>query len=686
MAPDRYKYFRVEARELLGQLAEGLLSLEKAPPSGDLVPRLLRLAHTLKGAARVVKHREIADHAHAVEDALAPLRDSAEPPPRRTIDEVLRILDAAGACVADLALPGRAEGAAAAPPAVDPVLQSVRADIADMDALLGGVSEAQVRLADVQEELNVIERMRRLVSLLLEQLAAPRVGIAEQPGNGHALGRARSLAEDLHRLVDASGRGLTGGTDRLARELRQVREAAERLRLVPAGVLFNSLERTVRDAAETVGRSVAFESQGGDARLDAHVLGVAQDALVQMVRNAVAHGIESEAERRTAGKPIEGRVAVMIERRRTRVAFRCSDDGRGVDVEAVRRAAERKGMLAEDTRTLGPEELLHLLLRGGISTSGAVTEVAGRGIGLDVVREAAARLGGEVSVRTEPGKGTELELVVPLSLSSLAAIIVEAAGQTIAIPLDAVRRTLRIAAAEVTRTADSDFILYEGKAVPFVPLGHIFGKRTNAPAASLALTALVVDGGGGGMVAVGVDRLRGFEDVVLRPLPDTAPADPLVAGASIDAQGNPQIVIDPQHLVDWAHRIEPPAPPAEAARPPILVVDDSLTTRMLEQSILESAGYEVDLATSGEEAMDKAGRRRYALFLVDIEMPGMDGFTFVERTRGDPHLRGVPALLVTSRSSAEDRRRGKEVGAHAFIVKSEFDQTALLDTIRELVT
>jgi two-component system chemotaxis sensor kinase CheA len=187
-------------------------------------------------------------------------------------------------------------------------------------------------------------------------------------------------------------------------------------------------------------------------------------------------------------------------------------------------------------------------------------------------------------------------------------------------------------------------------------------------------------------VAVGVDRLRGTSHIVMRSLSSVVEVDPIIAGASLDAEGHPQLVLDPKGLIDMAHRATGFAEDeAKVERAPILVIDDSLTTRMLERSILESAGYTVDLAMSAEEALMKSRERRYALFLVDVEMPGMDGFEFVATTRADPVLRDTPAILMTSRDAPEDRRRGEQVGAHAYIIKSEFDQRRLLQIIRTLV-
>ncbi|MCI0622082.1 MAG: response regulator [Acidobacteria bacterium] len=685
MAQDPYKYFRVEARDLLEELSQGVLALEKGTGTPDLIPRLLRLAHTLKGAARVVKQREIADQAHAVEDALAPFRESSAPLPQEGINTVLGLLDKIDSHVTALIPPSDMEAAAPATPLPEEALRTVRADITEMDALLNGITETHAQIWTLRKSLGSAQRARSLADLLLERLAPRRGQRNGEPGNALTGDKTQALAEDLRAVFAGFERDLNSSLDQMDRELRQVRDAAERLRLVAAGALFTSLARTARDTALALGKRVVFEGRGGDVRLDAHVLGAIQGALLQLVRNAVAHGIELEADRRAAGKPADGRVTLEVARLGRRVSFTCKDDGRGVDLEAVRLAAQRKGLLSSDMQKLGAQDLLHLLLDGGLSTSGAVTEVSGRGIGLDVVREAAQRLGGVVSVRTEAGKGTTVELIVPLSIASLAALVVECSGVAAAIPLDAVRGAIRLAPGDIAKTANGEAALYEGKAVPFVSLPRTLGQVGVGSARGARPWSTVIVEAAGGLAAVGVDRFLGTVNAVLRPLPDLAPSTPVVAGASLDAAGNPQLVLDPDGLIAEAQRTRVLEAEPEAPGRRVLVIDDSLTTRMLEQSILESAGYQVEIATSGEEALDKARRNRYALFLVDIEMPGMDGFTFIERTQADPTLREIPAILVTSRSSPEDRRRGEEIGAVGYIAKSEFDQAELLERIGRLV-
>lgn len=688
MARDPYRYFRVEARELLDQLGKGALELDKGTASAELIALMLRLTHTLKGAARVVKQREIADHAHEIEDALAPFREAGNAVSRGAIEATLKALDGITLRMAALVPQSQSESvtdgdSGSAVPALPSVqngsFEAVRTNIDDMDMLLEGLTEASVRLAALRRGTAPLQRGHRLAQLLEEQLAAPRADRFSSTSP-----KLPSIIAELRSLIENVQRSFSDGVEQVDRELAQVRETAERLRLLPASFMFVSLERAARDAAQGLGKRIAFVTNGGEVRLDAQVFGAVQSALVQAVRNAVAHGIEPEAEREAAGKPAQGQVLIEVRRRGHRAVFVCRDDGRGVDLDAVRRAMERKGLLSADVTKLGTEELLRLLIGGGISTSSAVTQLAGRGIGLDVVREAASRLRGDVSIRTDKGLGTTLEIVVPVSLAAVDALIVETGGRVVAIPLDAVKRTLRVAIDDLVQSAPGASIMFEGKVIPFAPLERTLRRATQTKDGARSWSAVVIQGANA-LAAIGVERLRGTQNLVLRPLPDFTPSDPIVAGASLDAEGHPQLVLDPDGLVEHVCRVGPASATTPSPRAPILVIDDSLTTRMLEQSILESAGYEVDLATSGEEALELARRRRYALFLVDVEMPGMDGFTFIERTQGDPVLREIPAVLVTSRASPEDRQRGQSAGARAYIVKGEFDQTELLEKIRLLV-
>ena len=686
---DPLRYFRIEARELVDQISAGVLELDQQP-GPEPVARLLRHAHTLKGAARVVRQQEIADRAHEFEEVLVPHRGDSAPLAADQMRELLRLNDeieryvtaldppASGADAPDAA-PAPSGGPAAGSGTAPEEEPAPRAATADLDELLDAIGEANARIAPLREGRRTLARLHRTVIGLGERLRA-----GSEPARDAG---ARATVQRLAGELGALGRRLTDAVDQVERELDEVRGRAEGLRLVAAGTIFTSLHRAVRDAADAEGKRVRFVGRGAEVRMGPNLLNAVSGAFLHVVRNAVVHGIEPAADRLAAGKPAEGTVTVEVERRGRWAAFRCVDDGRGFDLTALHRTAQVRGLLAPGDPAPGPEKLLDLVLHGGISTSAAVTEVAGRGIGMDVVRDVAARLHGQVSIRNRPGEGATVEIVIPLTLLSMNGLIVEAAGTVTTVPLDAVRRCVRMppeAAAAATATGR---LTHDGRVVPYLPLARTLTAGPAVPDDSAAGVAVVL-AADGDTVAIGVDRLAGTTTLVARPLPDLAPAAPVIGSVSIDLDGNPRLVLDPHGLVAEVRRDRVgagPAPAQAAPPPPILVVDDSLTTRMLERSILESAGYEVDLAASGEEGLEKARSRAYGLFLTDIDMPGIDGFAFVAQTRADPALAHVPAILVSSRATAEDRQRGTEAGAAAYVVKGEFNQEELLAHIRRLI-
>ena len=708
MAKDPYQYFRIEARELLDGLTQGILQLEKGPivPPSEGVTRLLRLAHTLKGAARVVKQPGIAERAHMVEGILTTYRESELPLPNAQVSELLLLLDTISSHLAKISSlsPASDESApmlVAAPvrlPSEEP-LETLRVEIKEMDSLLQTLTEAGVRLGSLRTGIGTADRLRDLTSLLLDLLAVRSgVSVDSAASDKADMARVRSLAEELRSSLDHFQRSLEVELERVDGAFVEMRDVAHRLRLIPVQTVFASLTRSVRDAAQTLGKRVAFNASGGDVRLDASVLGSLRDALMHVVRNAVAHGLESEAERIALGKSPTGQLRLEVLRRGSQVAFVCTDDGRGIDVDTLRTVAVARGTVsALAAKDLSADQVIALLGSigaVGLTTASEVTELSGRGIGLDVVRATLSQLKGEMRIRSEAGRGVSVELQVPVSIAALQVLVVEAGGARMAIPLDAVQHTLRVRDSEVARSVEGESILHASMVIPFLPLdlvlqragsgGPNFGNRANP-----GIWSAVVVQAAGRCVALGVERLLGSANVVMRALPGLVGADSVVAGASLDAEGTPQLVLDPAGLVAAAERNRGATfnlvAEAHMKRAPILVIDDSLTTRMLEQSILEAAGYEVELAVSAEDGLIKAHDHRYSLFIVDVEMPGMDGFSFVAQTRADPVLRDIPVIMVTSLDAVADRLRGHHVGASAFIIKGEFDQMQFLQTIRSLI-
>ena len=681
MSKDQYRYFRLEARELIDGLAAGMLELEKGDGPG-VIDRMFRLAHTIKGAARVVRLVDIADHAHALESLLLPARDTKRRLTREEVETGLQRIDLMRAGLQRLEAPAsdRPPAEAPAPLLAADTLRGLRIDPADADALLDGIMGVSSQLAAALHHGAQLGQTCQRAAALAGQLQ----GIPAAASR--SVTESQVASQDLASHLDRVRRELVDHLERAERGLLDVQALTQRMRLVPVGALFGTLERTLRDTSRLLEWQVRWHAEGGEIGIESAALDQLSESLPHLVRNAVGHGIESPGDRANAGKPREGMVRLAVRRQGDRVVITCADDGRGIDVAAIRKAARENGRIGPHHPALTDDtSALRLLLNGGITTSTTVTPVSGRGVGLDVVRVALERLGGTIDVHSRPGNGTTFELRLPASLSSMHALLVESGGCTVAIPLEALERTLRVPATAIIRSADGDSILIDEVAVPFLPLAVLLG-RDGAPGRSLqGQLSVVLLHGDSGRAALGVDRLGANREVAIRPMPPGVVPVPCLLGTAVDEVGTSLLVLDGPATIPLvgARHIGGAAPPAPIRRLPVLVIDDSLTTRTLEQSIIESAGYEVDVAVSAEEALAKAARRAYGLFVVDVEMPGMNGFEFVATTRAHPEYSGIPAILVTSRDAPEDRQRGRDVGAIAYLIKAEFDQVRLLSLIRD---
>lgn len=571
--------------------------------------------------------------------------------------------------------------------------RTTRASLAEIDSLIDGVSQTRGQLRPVR---HVALRARRI----RDTAAGAR---REHRPDGRMIGELTSLA----RILDAS-------VDRIERDLREVYATAERLRLIPVETIVPDLERGVRDVATTLGKRARLEVRGAQIALDAMVLGSAQAALRQIVRNAVAHGVEAPEHRAQAGKDETGLVRLEITHTARGIRFSCRDDGQGIDLPQVRSKLVAAG---HDPAKLTDARTLDLLLGSGISTAGTVSEVAGHGIGLDLVQDVMRRLGGRVEITTTAGTGTRIDLLVPGSMTAQEVVLVRAGRGTVAahrstpptdpllaLPLRAIRQARRIGPQDFSEPGK---VQHEDRRIPYVALAELIrpGSEEAAAVDRAARTVLLLDGADG-PVAVGVGRLVGTAQIAVRPVPELAAVPPLVCGLWIDIDGLPRPVLDPVQVTVAAAAADLDAgthPEGSAARGPgvarsaplpvtgstepvrILIVDDSPTTRMLERSILQSAGYRIDEASSAEQGLEMATRTAYAVAVVDVEMPGMDGFGFVEQTRDRSELRQMPCILVTSKADEPDRARGRAAGARGHIDKAEFDQNTLLETVAQVL-
>jgi two-component system chemotaxis sensor kinase CheA len=584
---------------------------------------------------------------------------------------------------------------------------SVRVPAEKLDTLLARIGELLVARRRVEARVDDLKTLQDFVAQWrgdwqrVEKLV---VKFLDQEEDGPSAGRngaGRGLPRRALRVLRQTGdhlrrleKDLERLTTRLAGDghlLRQVAgpldDEVRRVRMLPFAEACQGLDRMARDLALAAGKEVDLAIEGGSVELDRSVLEGLKDPLRHLVRNAVDHGIEAPEKRRSAGKPPRGRVTITAALRGAQVEVTVRDDGRGLDLDALREQARRRKL----SESIDEAELAHLIFLPGLSTARIITDVSGRGVGMDVVKSRVEALHGTVDLASTPGRGVCFTLTVPLTLTTLRAVLVGVGGQTFAFAGTNVQKLVRIRAADFRSVAGRDMLSLGGTPLPLAELAGVLGLPTAARAPAEYLPVLVVAAGDRRM-AFAVDELLAEQEVVVKSLGPRIRHLRLVSGATLLPSGRIALVLNAAHLVRSALGRAPaprpaaaPGEAAPAARKRLLVVDDSVTTRTLEKSILEAAGFEVATAVDGKAAWAVLQEQGADLVVSDVDMPQMDGFALTEAVRGSKRFHDLPVVLVTARESEQDKARGIEVGADAYLVKSAFDQKNLLETIAQLL-
>ncbi|GAC1545221.1 MAG: hybrid sensor histidine kinase/response regulator [Herpetosiphon sp.] len=455
-------------------------------------------------------------------------------------------------------------------------------------------------------------------------------------------------------------------------------------RLVPVATVFASLPRAIREVSRSLGKQVELTVTGEQTEADRKVLDGLADPLLHLIRNAVDHGLEDPAERASAGKPPAGQLQLAARTIGSQLEIVVSDDGRGMDPAALRAAAVRKRLIEPAmAAVLTDEEAFELILLPGFSTNSIITDISGRGVGMDVVASRVAEFGGTIQIHSHLGTGTTFILSLPVSLMTSEVILFAVGGQTWALPAIACSSLVRIDPATVQTLEQQPVVELDGRTVPLLRLDELLDLPP-APGSGAMLHGLVV--GTARPVIILVDHLIDECEVVIKPIGPLLRDHHLVVGAAPLHDGSLALVLNPQALIDRARRLrrrELPPPGITTRR--LMVADDSFTTRQLLRSILQSAGYHVESAVDGDDALSQLKSSPCDLVVSDVEMPHLDGFGLTASIRGDPALSHIPVVLVTSLHSDEHRRAGAAAGAQAYIVKGEFDQNNLIQTIQQLV-
>jgi chemotaxis protein histidine kinase CheA len=723
MALDIKKFisrFVEEAREHIKRLGEGLDAMSGDSGDSENINAVFRSAHTIKGSSRMLKLSAITETAHKLEDVLGALRDGSlnYRPELGTL--LYRGVDAIAVLVECLAKSG--DGATLPP--VDEALCASLAQAATGEMSAAGIPPPSIDLAgdgtqliveptpppSAQAKLNTADTVRVRLTKLDELIK-----LMGEVVSSHATLRQRLL--DI-RLIERDGSpecweqhrarlhhfGLTLRDDVQSQELLmdELHDKALIMRMLPLAMVFDSAGRVVRDLAHSVGKEVGCVVSGAEIELDRQMIDKLSDPVIHLLRNAIDHGLETSAVRLAAGKSPQGRVILSARQDGGWVVIKVADDGGGVPVEAVREKALRKGFIsAEQATGLSDQEVVDLIFLPGFSTSAIITDISGRGVGMDVVKQSIVDdLQGEVTVETRLGVGTTFTLRLPLSLAVMRVLLVEVNGLPFGFTAQYVDELIRVPHEEMLTIVERNAVIIRNEFVPVVALADLLhapkrlGKTTRSQAGTFDHgMLLVVVRVRNEKLALAVDDLLDERDMVIKPLPEHMRRLTMVSGMVITGRNALVSVLHAPALLELARQARGQASRTEAADHAgvqgtaykILVVDDSLNTREIEKDVLEAWGYHVTLAEDGMDGLQQARAGTFDAILTDVEMPKMDGFTLTSMLRQEEKYRDTPIVIITSREKEEDKRRGIQVGADAYIVKGDFDQNSLVDTLRSLL-
>lgn len=722
--------FRIEAENHSRVLESGLVELEAQQIPENIEP-LMRAAHSIKGAARIVGLGGCVGLAHAMEDVLSAAQHGKLHLSAGHIDSLLKgndifkhlaglqagelepwitdnaaVLEELAAALRETltgapARPATAspqESPAAAAPEPRPEQRDerfVRVLADNLNRLMGYAGESLVQarsLKPLTADLFAIKAGHR-------ELAGMLAGLCEQAQTEGASETVRLRLHDALQDLERTTDQLLGHMQRFDQFSRRTERTAEHLydevvasRMRPFADGLHGLPRMVRDLAQAAGKKIALSIQGEATRVDRDILEKLEAPLTHLLRNSIDHGIEPPAERAAAGKEAEGSLIVEAAHRAGMLTISVRDDGRGIDPEHLREKVLEKGYsTAEIAAGLTTTELMEFLFLPGFSTAGTVTELSGRGVGLDIVFTMAQKVGGTVRVDSQPGRGTVFDLQLPLTLSVLRTLLVDIAGEPYALPLTRIDRILSVDEAELGLLEDRQFCRLEGESVGIIDAAQVLGlSRAGQRPGKLHIAVISDRLNRYGLV---VDRFMGQQDLVVIPLDPRLGSIPAISAGAIIEDGSPVLILDADDLVRAIDNLLTQGKPYKmdslkdraSSGKRVLIVDDSLTVREVERKILENRGYEVTVAVDGIDGWNQLQSAAFDLVLTDVDMPRMNGIELVRRMKQDARLREVPVMIISYKDREEDRLLGLEAGADYYLAKSSFHDDTLITAVQDLI-
>ena len=742
-----FDLFRVEVENQAQVLTAGLLALERDPAAAEHLEATMRAAHSLKGAARIVGLDAGVNVAHAMEDCFVAAQQGRLTLHQGRIDLLLRGVDLltriaqtpeadaaqwAGGKKAEvdefLAALANApdESPAAAAPAPDeeekqaPVSSPVeaaatvtpavaatgaretsdrvlRVTAENLNRLLGLASESLVESRWLKPFAESLLRLKRLHYDLSRTLDGLREASA-----GQALGEAAQAAQaeaqrrmlECHQFLAQRLAELEMFDRRSTNLAHRLYDEALAVRMRPFADGIQGFPRMVRDVSRALNKQVKLEIVGEATQVDRDILEKLEAPLGHLLRNAIDHGIESPDGRRAAGKPAEGVVRLEARHSAGTLQIIVSDDGHGIHLDRLREKVVARNLTnAETAQKLSEAELLEFLFLPGFTMKETVTEISGRGVGLDVVQNMVKQVRGTVRVSSQPGKGTRFQLQLPLTLSVVRTLLAEISGEPYAFPLAYIVRTLKLAKEKIELLEGRQHFNFEGRQIGLVAAHQVL--EGGEPKLAGEELPVIVVGDQSGAYALVVDRFLGERELVVQPLDPRLGKIKDIAAAALMEDGAPVLIVDVEDMVRSVEKLisggrlskvrGATAAGETKQRKRVLVVDDSLTVRELERKLLASRGYEVEIAVDGMDGWNAVRTGHFNLVVTDIDMPRMDGIELVTLIKKDPNTKALPVMIVSYKDREEDRRRGLDAGADYYLTKGSFHDETLLQAVIDLI-
>jgi len=708
--------FLAEAEDHIIKLNNGVVKLEKDPSNVELINELNREAHTLKGAARMMGFTEIQNIAHGIEDMFAEISVGGLSFTSDLANRVFKDLDVIKSIINSKIKGGGGESEkkkeeiaesikeikpqegkiqeniinkqsdASKPVSVqktkgDDIVSEeyIKVPVSRLNMLMNLVGEmvigkikATYRVNSAKKLDKMIKQHRKTISSASEQVKTSLM---------HNVGlEAEKIKEEIESLTeDIASEALQ--LDPIISELQDI---VRHMRMLPASTIFDTYPRLVRDIAVAQSKDVALEIKGVETEIDKKILEEINPALIHILRNCVDHGIEKK-----------GTIVISAFHEGGYVVIEVGDNGLGIDLEKVRATALRKKIVTQDEiEKFSENDVMNLIFMPGFSTSSIITDVSGRGVGLDVVKAQVQKLRGQVTIDSKKGAGTKISLKLPLTIAIMPVLIIKSENEVFAFPMISVDETIKIKQEVIHTIEGKPAIDFRTHIVPLVKLSDILGLPLREEEEEKEVKDkeinIIIASSLNKKIGFIVDDIIGQEEIYIKSLGEHLGKIKNVQGATILGTGDVIVVLDVPDLMENSKTIRSETSVIreevkKEIKNRILVVEDSLTTRELERNILEAQGYKVDTAVDGLDAINKISQNLPNLVVTDIQMPRMDGFELCKTLKGKEDYRHIPVIIITALEKEEDKRRGIEVGADAYITKSSFDQRSLLETIERLI-